>query len=90
MFACEGADMEQGGERLESIERLIVSPVAGVFSRRPDLPELVTVGAALGYVQVGTEQVPVLSPFAGRLIAIDAVDGERLVPYQRVGWLRAA
>ena len=82
--------MEQGGERLESIERLIVSPVAGVFSRRPDMPEVIAVGSPLGFVQVGAERVPVLSPFAGQLIAIDAVDGERLEPYQRVGWLRAA
>lgn len=82
--------MEHGGERLESIERVIVSPVAGVFSRRSDMPEVVAVGSSLGYVQTGAEQVPVLSPFAGRLMAIDALDGERLEPYQRVAWLRAA
>lgn len=82
--------MEHDGERLETVERVIVSPVAGVFSRRSDMPEVVSVGSPLGYVQTGGEQVPVLSPFAGLLMAIDAVDGERLEPYQRVGWLRAA
>ena len=71
-------------------ERVIVSPVAGVFSPRPDLPEMVVVGSPLGYVQAGAEQVPVLSPFAGRLMAMSAVAGERLEPYQRVAWLRAA
>ena len=71
-------------------ERVIVSPVAGVFSPRPDLPELVSVGSPLGYVQAGAEQVPVLSPFAGRLMGMSAVAGERLEPYQRVAWLRAA
>lgn len=71
-------------------ERVVVSPVAGVFSPVPDLPELVTVGSPLGYVQAGAEQVPVLSPFAGRLMAMSAVAGERLEPYQRVAWLRAA
>lgn len=67
-----------------------MSPVAGVFSPEPNMPEMVTVGSPLGYVQAGADRVPVLSPFAGRLMAMSAVAGERLEPYQRVAWLRAA
>ena len=61
-----------------------------VNSKRIEQPEMVTVGSSLGYVQAGADQVPVVSPFAGRLMAIDAVAGERLEPYQRIAWLRAA
>lgn len=82
--------MHQDGEHLDTLERVVVSPVAGVFSPLAVLPELVTIGSPLGFVQAGTEQIPVLSPFDGRLMGVDALAGERLEPYQRVAWLRAA
>jgi hypothetical protein len=82
--------MEHGGERLDAVERVIVTPVAGVFSAIADLPAHVAAGSPIGFVRVGADEVPVLSPFAGELMAVDALDGERLEPYQRVAWLRAA
>ena len=82
--------MEHGGEHLDTLERVIVSPVAGVFTPHPELPAMVTVGASLGVVRVGSEDVPVVSPFAGVLMGLEALEGERLEPYQRVAWVRAA
>lgn len=71
-------------------ERVIVSPVAGVFSSIGELPPSVTVGMHVGFVRAGTDEIPVVSPFAGELIDVVAIDGERLEPFQRVAWLRAA
>jgi hypothetical protein len=82
--------VELGGEHLDTLERLIVSPVAGIFSSLPERPTTVDVGATLGFVRTASGHVPVRSPFAGVVVGIDAVDGERLEPYQRVAWLRAA
>ena len=67
-------------------ERIIVSPVAGVFSVLDELPPTVTAGTLVGYVN----DIPIVSPFDGELVDVVAVDGERLEPYQRVAWLRAA
>ena len=67
-------------------ERIIVSPVAGVFSVLDELPPAVTAGTLVGYVN----DVPIVSPFDGELVDVVAVHGERLEPYQRVAWLRAA
>lgn len=67
-----------------------MSPVAGIFSPISEPPVTVTVGSALGFVRAGADEIPVVSPFAGELIAMVAVEGERLEPYQRVAWLRAA
>ena len=66
--------------------RVIVSPTAGVFAPLAPMPESVTVGSPLGFVN----DVPVLSPFAGVLAGVDALAGERLEPFQRVAWLHAA
>ena len=66
--------------------RVIVSPVAGVFAPVDRLPDAVRVGAPLGFVN----GVPVVSPFAGVVAGVSAVDGERLEPFQRVAWLVAA
>jgi hypothetical protein len=67
-------------------ERIIVSPVAGVFSVVDELPPTVTAGTLVGYVN----DVPIVSPFSGELVDVVAVDGERLEPFQRIAWLRAA
>ena len=71
-------------------ERIIVSPVAGVFTAIDELPTTVTAGAHVGFVRAGMDDVPIVSPFDGELVDVVAVDGERLEPYQRVAWLRAA
>jgi [acyl-carrier-protein] S-malonyltransferase len=75
------------GEHLFAVERLVVSPGAGVFTRRADLTNqtLVEVGTVLGHVG----DVEVRSPFAGMLQSFIAVDGERLTPHQPVAWLRS-
>jgi hypothetical protein len=82
--------MDSGAERTDLLERVIVSPVAGVFSPLVDQPSTIAVGAPLGYVQTSTETITVVSPFAGELVDVVAVAGERLEPFQRVAWLRAA
>jgi len=74
------------GEHLFAVERMIVSPGAGVFLREAGLSDSarIDVGALLGHVS-GQE---VRSPFAGLLQSFIAVDGERLAPRQPVAWLR--
>ncbi|MEA3019408.1 MAG: hypothetical protein QOI47_932 [Actinomycetota bacterium] len=80
-----------GGERLvDTLERVVVAPVAGVFSPLEQQPTIVSVGSPLGFVQSGADRIAVLSPFAGELVDVVAVEGERVEPYQRVAWLRAA
>ena len=78
------------GEHLDTPERIIVSPAAGVFAAGELVGGPITVGTTIGFVLAGGSSVPVLSPFDGQLVAIDAIDGERLTQYQRIAWLRAA
>jgi [acyl-carrier-protein] S-malonyltransferase len=76
------------GEHLFMVERMVVSPAAGVFlpttPARPGSP--IEVGEVLGIV-AGEE---VRSPFAGRLAGFLAVEGERVMPRQPIAWLRVA
>jgi hypothetical protein len=79
------------GEHLDTLERMVVSPAAGVFAVTQDLVStVVAAGTTIGFVHAGDQAVPVTSPFDGQLVALDAVDGERLTRHQRVGWLRCA
>lgn len=79
------------GEHLDTLERMVVSPAAGVFAVVHDLVStVVRAGTTIGFVHAGDEAVPVQSPFDGHLVALDAVDGERLTRHQRVAWLRCA
>lgn len=70
--------------------RVIVTPVAGVFTPLPDLPSIVREGAPVGVVRTNGDEVVITSPFAGSLVVVEAVAGERLEPFQRVAWMRAA
>lgn len=74
------------GEHLFAVERLVVSPAAGVFSPS-GLSEgsLVRVGEVVGEVAGH----PVVSPFTGILQSFIAVDGERITTRQPIAWLRA-
>jgi [acyl-carrier-protein] S-malonyltransferase len=76
------------GELLYAIERLVVSPVNGVFTPveglRPDVPVLA--GQLVGHV--GTAEVRSL--FDGSLQGLLALDGERVTASQPLAWLRAA
>nr|MCU0260128.1 acyltransferase domain-containing protein [Ilumatobacteraceae bacterium] len=74
------------GEHLFAVERLVVSPAAGIFTPLPiDDGAHVDVGDVIGHV--GEHEVR--SPFAGVLQGFIAVDTERVAPRQPIAWLRA-
>ena len=74
------------GEHLFAIERLVVSPAAGVFTPIGDVTNgmLIAVGRVLGHV--GEHEVR--SPFAGVVQSYIAVEGERVTSRQQIAWLR--
>jgi len=74
------------GEHLFAVERLVVSPTAGVFAPRENLiaGTRIAVGETIG--RVGDTEVR--SAFDGVLQAFIAVEGERITPRQPVAWLR--
>lgn len=74
------------GEHLFAVERLVVSPAAGIFTPLPDIADgtSITVGTVLGHV--GESEVR--SPFAGILQSYIAVAGERTTLRQPIAWLR--
>lgn len=74
------------GEHLFAVERLVVSPAAGVFAPVPTVTSgtVIEVGTVIG--TVGDREVR--SPFAGRVENFIAVDGERVTTHQPIAWLR--
>jgi [acyl-carrier-protein] S-malonyltransferase len=82
--------MDLQGEFLGAIERVVVSPSAGIFTPVADPPSTLEAGTTLGFIEASGTSTPVCSPFGGELISIVAADGERLTTHQRVAWLRAA
>lgn len=74
------------GEHLFVVERLVVSPAAGLFSPRTDIADgsHIEVGAVIGHIG----NVEVRSPFAGILQNFIAHEGERLTMREPVAWLR--
>lgn len=73
------------GEHLHALERLVVSPTAGVFQADPVRPgDHLSVGDVLG--RVGDRLVQ--SAFAGRIGGVLAFDGERVTARQPIAWLR--
>jgi [acyl-carrier-protein] S-malonyltransferase len=76
------------GEHLFAVERLVVSPGAGIFTPIGTLDEgsAIEVGTVLGHVG----EVEVRSPFAGVLQSYIALDTERVTPRQPIAWLRSA
>jgi [acyl-carrier-protein] S-malonyltransferase len=80
------AVMHPEGEHLFAVERLVVSPSAGIFT--PVAIEsgvVIDVGTLLGHV--GEHEVR--SPFRGVLQSFIAVDTERVTPRQPIAWLRS-
>jgi [acyl-carrier-protein] S-malonyltransferase len=74
------------GEHLFAVERLVVSPAAGIFTPvAMDSGALIDVGTLLGLV--GKHEVR--SPFRGVLQSFIAVDTERVTPRQPIAWLRS-
>ncbi len=74
------------GEHLFAVERLVVSPGAGVFVPNAKISNgaRISVGDVIG--MVGDQEVRSL--FDGILQNYISVDGERLTPHQPVAWLR--
>jgi [acyl-carrier-protein] S-malonyltransferase len=78
--------MHPEGEHLFAVERLVVSPSAGIFTPvSMDSGALIDVGTLLGHV--GDNEVR--SPFRGVLQSFIAVDTERVTPRQPIAWLRS-
>jgi [acyl-carrier-protein] S-malonyltransferase len=77
---------QQQGEHLFAVERLVVSPAAGIFTPIADLNEgsLIAVGTVVGHVG----GIEVRSPFAGILQSFIALDTERVTSRQPIAWLR--
>lgn len=77
-------------ETFQASERVIVSPAAGVYEP-VEGPSQIQKGAIIGHITAaGRHLVPVRSPFSGRLVEIVAWSGERVLPRQRIAWLRMA
>lgn len=74
------------GEHLFAIERLVVSPIAGVFNRIEDLAEDTLIGAGDLVGHVGTTEVR--SPFSGQVKGFLALEGERVSSSQPLAWLQ--
>ena len=74
------------GEHLFAVERLVVSPAAGIFTPVGELTEGagIDVGTVLGHV--GEHEVR--SPFEGVLQSYIALDTERVTMRQPIAWLR--
>ncbi len=76
------------GEHLFAIERLVVSPKAGIFSRAEGLADdaLIAPGDVVGHV--GNTEVR--SAFAGQMKGFLALEGERVTSSQPLAWLQVA
>jgi [acyl-carrier-protein] S-malonyltransferase len=75
------------GEHLFAVERLVVSPSAGLFSPESS----VTIGSHISVVHVigVVGETEVRSPFAGVIQNFIAVEGERVTAHQPIAWLRS-
>ena len=74
------------GEHLFAVERLVVSPSAGIFSPTSVAPgTAIDVGTVIGHV--GEHEVR--SPFRGVLQSYIALDTERVSARQPIAWLRS-
>ncbi|MEY3806569.1 MAG: malonyl CoA-acyl carrier protein transacylase [Actinomycetota bacterium] len=76
------------GEHLFAVERLVVSPAAGIFTPTDNvgIGNHIQVGHVIGTVG----DVEVRSPFAGVIQNFIAVQGERVTTHQPIAWLRTA
>ncbi len=74
------------GEHLFATERLVVSPANGVFEAGAGIEVGASVGVGHLIGRVGDHDVR--SPFAGELMGILALEGERVTASQPIAWLR--
>lgn len=74
------------GEHLFAMERLVVSPAAGVFMAISTVTTgtRITVGQVIGHIG----ETEVRSSFDGVVQSFIAVDGERVTSHQPIAWLR--
>lgn len=74
------------GEHLFAMERLVVSPAAGLFTPNSNVltGSRITVGQVIGHV--GDNEVR--SSFDGVVQSFIAVEGERVTAHQPIAWLR--
>ena len=77
---------EHQGEHLYMSERLVVSPAAGIFAPAEGAKGELSVGSLVGTVG----EAEVRSPWAGALMGMLAVEGERVQVGQPIAWLRSA
>lgn len=87
------------GEHLYVSERVVLSPAVGIFEPDPTLAlpthhgapgAEVAVGDLIGTVAGTGTPVEIRSPFAGPLVGLLVLPGERLTAGQPVAWLRAS
>ncbi len=76
------------GEHLFATERLVVSPAAGIFTAAEDAQPGVKIGVGHLIGQVGSTDVR--SAFAGELMGVLAITGERVSAAQPIAWLRTS
>ena len=81
------------GERLDILERVVVSPATGRFTALPPQAvttegEIVRRGQLVGLIDGPGGAVSIESPFTGFLMGILAVPGERVCEGEPVAWLR--
>lgn len=74
------------GEHLFAVERLVVSPAAGVFTpvSTVGVGSIIDVGLVIGHVG----DTEVRTPFSGIVQNFIAVEGERVTAHQPIAWLR--
>ncbi len=76
------------GEHLFATERLVVSPAAGIFTAAEDIEAGSRVG--VGHLIGTVGEVEVRSAFAGEVMGVIAVTGERVASAQPIAWLRTS
>jgi [acyl-carrier-protein] S-malonyltransferase len=88
VISGQGISGQLEGEHLFAVERLVVSPAAGIFTAVAGIGDgsLIEVGTVIGHVS-GTE---VRSSFAGQLQSYIAVETERVTLRQPIAWLRSS
>ena len=74
------------GDRFEVLERLVVSPAAGIF--KPDVSIVAGGPITAGTVVGAVADHDIRCPFDGELQAFIATTGERLRSQQPIAWLR--
>lgn len=93
MASAPASDDLPSGEHLDVVERLVLTPVGGVF--RPLPACLVAMdegqihgGEVVGEVESGTTRLAVRTPFTGHFMGMLATAGWRVRPGEPVAWLR--